>query len=56
MEETSYFISAFLEIESIKTNTYVARDLKRVGNLFATQTEAIEALKKVTSLLNNGSE
>lgn len=39
-----YFISAFLEVESIEADNDIARDLARVGNLFNTEYEARRVL------------
>jgi hypothetical protein len=52
--ESKYFISAFLEVESIDTGNEIARDLARVGNLFDTEEQA----RKVLHILKykNGQE
>ena len=42
--ESKYFISAFLEVESIDTGNEIARDLARVGNLFDTEEQARKVL------------
>lgn len=39
-----FFISPFLEVESIESGNEIARDLARVGNLFETESEARKAL------------
>ena len=41
---SKYFISAFLEVESIDTGNEIARDLARVGNLFDTEEQARKVL------------
>lgn len=41
---SKYFISAFLEVESIDTGNEIARDLARVGNLFDTEEQARRVL------------
>lgn len=46
---SKYFISAFLEVETISRNNEIARDLARVGNLFDTEDQA----RKVLHLLKS---
>lgn len=39
-----YFISAFLEVESIVVGNDIAKDLARIGNLFDTEEDARKVL------------
>ena len=51
--ESKFFISAFLEIETIEMGNGVALDLYRVGNLFDTEDEARKALHAIKLALAN---
>ena len=52
--ESKYFITAFGEIEQIEMGNYIARDLKRVGNIFPSYEDAFKALGKIKMALANG--
>ena len=52
--ESKYFITAFGEIEQIEMGNDIARDLKRVGNIFPSYEDAFKTLGKIKIALSNG--
>lgn len=51
--ESKYFITAFLEVESIDPSNGVALDLYRIGNLFDTEDEARKVLHLIKKTLGD---
>lgn len=50
--ELEYFINCFLEVEPIRRGSNIWREMRNVGNTFATKEEAEKMLIKVKQVFN----